>query len=204
MPRPRCRRSGASGRATSGTTSSRCPSSFIVAGTSTRRTIVASTNTAVARPRPIILIVGSPPNTKLRNTEIMMSAAEVMTRAVVVMPTITDSVLSSAVDVLLADAAEEEHLVVHREPEQDREHEHRDEADDRQRLVDADAGRAPPLLEHEHDDAVGGADREQVHHRGLDRHEDRAEHDHQQDERQADDTADEQREPAQRSGRSCR
>ena len=48
--------------------------------------------------------------------------------------------------------------------------------------------RAAALLEHEHHDAVCRADREQVHHRGLDRHEDRAEHDHQQDERQADDS----------------
>jgi RND superfamily putative drug exporter len=68
--------------------------SFIVDGTSTMRTIVASTNTAVANPSPTIFTAGSLPNTKLRNTQIMIRAADVITRAVVVMPTITDSVLS--------------------------------------------------------------------------------------------------------------
>ncbi len=66
----------------------------MVAGTSTMRTTVASMSTAVARPRPNILIMGSSPSTKAANTLIMMSAAEVMTRAVAEMPSITASVLS--------------------------------------------------------------------------------------------------------------
>ena len=41
------------------------------------------------------------------------------------------------------------------------------------------------LLEHEGHRAVGGRHREQVHDDGLDRHDDRAEHDHQEQERQS-------------------
>jgi DNA polymerase-3 subunit gamma/tau len=52
----------------------------------TIRMTVASTNTAVARPRPIIFTVGSSTSTKLRKTQIMISAAEVMTRAVAASP----------------------------------------------------------------------------------------------------------------------
>ena len=52
--------------------------------------MVASTKIAVARPRPNILMNGSLPSTKPPNTEIMISAAEVMTRAVEAMPRITD------------------------------------------------------------------------------------------------------------------
>src|SRR3712207_8508600 len=46
---------------------------------------------------------------------------------------------------------------------------------DRPRAVDADELAEPAPLEHSHDHAVGGADREQVHHRRLQRHEDRSE-----------------------------
>lgn len=66
----------------------------MVAGTSTTRTMVASTKIAVARPRPIILTIGSSPSTKPRNTAIMIRAAEVMTRAVEAMPEMTLPVLS--------------------------------------------------------------------------------------------------------------
>ena len=54
----------------------------MVAGTSTMRTMVASTRIAVASPRPITLRNTSSPSTKARNTEIMIAAAAVMTRAV--------------------------------------------------------------------------------------------------------------------------
>ena len=51
-----------------------------------------------------------------------------------------------------------------------------------------------PLEDHDHD-AVGGADAQQVHQRGLQGHEHRAEHQREQQERQQDDCADEQRKP---------
>ena len=66
----------------------------MVAGTSTTRTTVASMNTAVARPRPNILMTGSTLSTKAAKTLIMMSAAEVMTRAVEAMPSTTATSLS--------------------------------------------------------------------------------------------------------------
>ena len=65
-----------------------------------------------------------------------------------------------------------------------------------QRSCDAEQAGAPALLEDGDDHAVGGADREHVHDRGLEGHEQRAEHDHQQQERQPDDRADEQRQAA--------
>ena len=61
----------------------------MAAGTKIMRTIVASMKIAVAKPRPNILIDGSPFRTKPRKTEIMISAAEVITRAVPPMPAIT-------------------------------------------------------------------------------------------------------------------
>lgn len=70
------------------------PINFIVAGTRIMRTMVASTKMAVARPRPISLAAGSLLRTKPRNTEIMIRAAEVITRAVLAMPWITEVSLS--------------------------------------------------------------------------------------------------------------
>jgi hypothetical protein len=66
----------------------------MVAGTSTIRTIVASSRIATARPRPVILTNGEGWATKLRNTTVMISAADVITRPVAAMPRATDSVLS--------------------------------------------------------------------------------------------------------------
>ena len=63
------------------------PSSSIVDGTSTIRTIVASMSTATARPRrPNIFRDRSSPSTKAANTQNMFSAAAVVTRAVIVRP----------------------------------------------------------------------------------------------------------------------
>ena len=70
------------------------PSSFMVAGTRTRRTTVASRKIAVARPSPIILIPGSSPSMKPKKTAIMMSAALVITRPVRAMARTTDASLS--------------------------------------------------------------------------------------------------------------
>jgi hypothetical protein len=66
----------------------------MVAGTRTSLTMVASTSTATARPRPRIFTVGSGFGTKARNTLIMMSAADVMTRPVLARPWTTLSRLS--------------------------------------------------------------------------------------------------------------
>ena len=78
-------------------------------------------------------------------------------------------------DVLLADAGEQEHLVVHGQPEQDGEHEHRDEGHDRHGRLEPDQRAAPaPLEDHDHH-AVGGADAQQVEQHRLERHQHRPE-----------------------------
>ena len=71
------------------------PISTISAGTSRQRTTVASRITATASPMPNCLMVGSPLSTKLPNTNTMISAAAVMTRALVTRPETTEVVLSS-------------------------------------------------------------------------------------------------------------
>ncbi len=65
-----------------------------MAGTRTIRTSVASTRIAVARPMPSIFSDGTGLAARLRNTTIMISAAEVMTRPVPASPRATDSALS--------------------------------------------------------------------------------------------------------------
>ena len=70
------------------------PSSSMVAGTSTIRTIVASMKMAVASPRPISLSTRRSPRTNDMNTAIMIAAAAVMTRAVEARPSATAVALS--------------------------------------------------------------------------------------------------------------
>ena len=70
----------------------RSPSSAITAGTIVIRTTKASNRTPKASAKPMLLIVGSPPRMKLPNTEPMIRAAAVTTRAPCRKPPITDSV----------------------------------------------------------------------------------------------------------------
>jgi hypothetical protein len=64
--------------------------------------------------------------------------------------------------VLLVDPRLQEDVVVHREPEEDREHEEGHEGDDRHVAIDPEQARAPAPLEDGDDDAVGRGDRQQV------------------------------------------
>ena len=96
----------------------------------------------------------------------MISAAEVMTRPVRARPSITACVVVARSLPGLLDVRHQEDLVVHRQPEQDREHHQRHVADDRHRAVEADERRAPALLEDRSHDAERGADRDQVHQPG--------------------------------------
>ena len=66
----------------------------MVAGTSRTRTIVASTATAMAIPTPMLLIVMTSASANAAKTETMISAAPVMTPAVLASPSATDAVLS--------------------------------------------------------------------------------------------------------------
>ena len=107
--------------------------------------MVASTAIATASPTPNCFTVGSPLKMKLVKTLIMISAAAVITRAVEADRDHRLAVVTRLAEVLVH-AAEQEHLVVHREAEQDREHHQRHEALDRDRVVEADqAGRPTPL-----------------------------------------------------------
>ena len=94
-------------------------------------------------------------------------------------------------DEVLAHAGHEEHLVVHREPEQDPDQQHRQEARRSARPWRRRTGRPgcrpgrprrrAPIDARDAEQEAGGR---------LDRHEDRAEHDHQQQQREPDDDRD--------------
>src|ERR671910_3448362 len=71
------------------------PRMRMVAGTSRIRMIVASTNTATARPRPIALVRTIPVREKAPVTTMMIAAAEVMIPAVPTRPLETLAVLES-------------------------------------------------------------------------------------------------------------
>jgi hypothetical protein len=62
------------------------------AGTSTMRTTVASSSTATARPKPRSCITSTPAKAKAPKTAIMMSAAELITVAVALNPSVVASV----------------------------------------------------------------------------------------------------------------
>ena len=106
------------------------PSSFIAAGSSTARTIVASIRIAAARPKPSCFMSTVESVTKIANTATITVAAAVTTPAVDLIPCATASSVEAAV-VGLPDAAQDEHVVVHREAEEDHEHEQREPRGDR-------------------------------------------------------------------------
>ena len=97
----------------------------IVAGTSTSRTRVASSAMATARPSPISLIDGTPVPAKTANTATMISAALVIVAALRAQPLGHGGLGVTRRVVALADAREQEDLVVHGEPEDDRQEQRR-------------------------------------------------------------------------------
>ena len=172
------------------------PSSFIAAGSITPRMIVASIRTATARPSPSSLKSRKLSVTKTRKTPTITAAALVTVPAVVAMPCCTaSSVLMPAV-VELPDAGQDEHVVVHREPEQDHEQEQRQPVRDPAVRGEAEQALAVAVLEHEHEHAVGRPDRQQVQQDRLDRDHDRAERDQHQQEREPEHEREDQRQPA--------
>ena len=127
-----------------------------------------------------------------------MSAADVITDAVALRPSIVASVVPAGAVERLLDPAQQEHLVVHAEAEHHREHQHRHDHEDRLRW--ARRGRRPrphAVLEHQHDQPERGAHREGVHDDRLDRHQHRAERDREHDRGGAEDQADQQRKAVQ-------
>ena len=108
------------------------------------------------------------------------------TAAAVTTPAVTAIVRRTAVSVALAavdgfaNAAEDEDVVVHREPKEDDEQEEGQPGDDRAVGLEAKDRLGPAVLEDEREHAVGGRDREQVERDGLERDDDRAEGDEEQ------------------------
>ena len=84
-------------------------------------------------------------------------------------------------------------MVVHREPEQDHEQEHRQPGGDAAGGVEVEQVLAPAPLEDRDEHAVGGRDREQVEQDRLERDDDRAERDQQEQEREQQDEAEHER-----------
>ena len=124
----------------------------------------------------------------------MISAAPVIRRAVE--PTPNEIVVVVAgLRVALANPAEQEHLVVHREAEEDGEEEERHPGLDDVDLLEAEELVAHALDEDEDEQAVGGADGEQVHRDRGRRDDDRAKRDREQDEAEAEDEDEHDREP---------
>ena len=156
------------------------------------RTSVTSTSTAVASPTPVILITGSGSVAKPRKTAIMIAPAAVMILRVPAEAAAIAARWFGVAVPLLAHAREQEHVVVRREPEQDREHEQRHVRDDGL-LLDAEQRRAGRGLERERDDAVGGRDRRQVEDGRQQRDPPGPERGEQEQQRQADDGGGEQR-----------
>ena len=78
------------------------------------------------------------------------------------------------------DPGDEEHLVIHRESEHDREQEDRDKGVDRP-TGDAQQGSEPAPLEDRNDDAQRCTDRKQVHRGGLNGDHQGSEDDHEQE-----------------------
>ena len=93
---------------------------------------------------------------------------------------------TQAVLLHLANRRNEEHVVVHAQSEENREHQHGHEGDDRL-LIDAEQRCAPRCLEREGDDAVGRKYRQHVHDRRNHGKPDRTESEEQQHQRQTDD-----------------
>ena len=105
-------------------------------------------------------------------------------------PSDDGAVVVVALRVQLDDAGEQEHLVVHRQPEAEGQHEQRDRRLDRADRREAEQPLQVPLLEDPDHDAEAGPERDDVEQQRLERDDQRAGHEEQQHERGQDDQAD--------------
>ena len=113
----------------------------------------------------------------------MTTAALVTTPAVDLIPCGDRLLVREAAVIGLADAAQDEHVVVHREPEQDHEQEHRQPRRDAAVRAEVRAGSRPsPTGRSRRGSPYAAADGEQVEEDRLDRDHDRAERDQQDQE----------------------
>ncbi len=113
------------------------------------RTINASVRIATASRSPNSFGIRSALRMNAAKTVPMMTAAATTTRPIAAMPCSTASARPQPVDVLFPDAAHQEDHVVHREPEQDREGDRRDERLDRPGPVEAGEAEQVALLHHQ-------------------------------------------------------
>ena len=109
----------------------------MAAGTITERTMVASISRATAMPKPICWNMTRSPAANPPKTATMISAAPVMIRAVEPDPERHRAGGVAGGREPLPDPAEQEDLVVHREPEEHREEEERHPGLDRIHLLEA-------------------------------------------------------------------
>ena len=158
------------------------PSSFIAAGSRTPRMRVASSRTATASPTPICLMssVAQRREDREHGDHHRGGARHRRRRRA---DAARDRLVGrhAAVDELL-DPAEDEHVVVHREPEEHGEQEERQPGHDRAVRAEAEQALQMAVLEDPDEHAVSGADREQVEDDRLDRDDDRPEGEQQQQE----------------------
>ena len=106
-------------------TSSTCPSGASWPGTSSTRMMVASMATAMAMPTPMLLMVMISARANAAKTTTMISAAPVMTPAVSRQALGHRRGVVAGPAVGLLDARQQQHLVVHGQPEDHREHDDR-------------------------------------------------------------------------------
>ena len=99
----------------------------------------------------------SSPAAKPANTMTSSAAADVMMRPVRSSPMAMARSLSPVVVPRLLDAGEQEHLVVHRQPEGEQEHDERHGGVERADGVEAEQARQVAVLEHPHEHAERGA-----------------------------------------------
>ena len=147
------------------------PNTCINAGTSTIRTRVASTSTATVRPSPNIRMTCTWAAISAANEIDMIRAAAVITRPVRATPGPHSRCCrrgSPRRQPVFADARDQEHLVVHRQPERDAEHQDRHLR--RQRPGEVVEPPQMAVLEDPHHRTERRGQPQHVEHQRLDRH----------------------------------
>ena len=156
---------------------------------------VASSRIAADRPTPIIFISIIDSVAKIANTDTMTAAALVTTPAVSLTPRSTASRVGSPLGDVLTDPAEHEHVVVHRQADQDHHHEQRDPVDDEARAGEVERPGERAVLEHQRHDPERRTHRGEVEHRRDERDRHAAEREPHHQHRQQQHHADHDRQP---------
>ncbi len=124
-------------------------------------------------PTPIAFTITTLASENAAKTHTMMAAALVMRRPLRARPSVTAPRVVAMREILLLDATQEEHLVVHRQTEHDAEEQHGERGLDRTRL-ELEHGREMTFLEDPHERPERRSDGEEVRHDRFERQDDRA------------------------------